>query len=52
MVGEDVEALMRTVVSQFEQYIKLNQRVPPEALGDRFSASKSRRSWPTASPAT
>ena len=32
MVGEDVEALMRTVVSQFEQYIKLNQRVPPEAL--------------------
>ncbi len=32
MAGEDVEALMRTVVSQFEQYIKLNQRVPPEAL--------------------
>jgi ATP-dependent Lon protease len=32
--GDDreVEALMRTVVSQFEQYIKLNRKIPPEVL--------------------
>src|SRR6185503_1734108 len=27
-----VEALTRTVVSQFEQYIKLNRKIPPEVL--------------------
>ncbi len=33
-VGEDreIEALARTVVSQFEQYIKLNKKIPPEVL--------------------
>ncbi|MCC7428270.1 MAG: endopeptidase La [Alphaproteobacteria bacterium] len=33
-IGEarEVEALARTVVNQFEQYIKLNKKVPPEAL--------------------
>jgi ATP-dependent Lon protease len=33
-VGEasEVEALTRTVVSQFEQYIKLNRKIPPEVL--------------------
>ncbi len=37
-VGEDAgaeqetEALARTVVSQFEQYIKLNKKIPPEVL--------------------
>ncbi|MDE0255934.1 MAG: endopeptidase La [Rhodospirillaceae bacterium] len=33
--GEDdkeVEALMRTAVSQFEQYLKLNRKIPPEVL--------------------
>ena len=29
---QDVEALSRTVVSQFEQYIKLNKKIPPEVL--------------------
>ncbi|NQV55889.1 MAG: LON peptidase substrate-binding domain-containing protein, partial [Rhodospirillales bacterium] len=29
---EDLEALSRSVVSQFEQYIKLNKKIPPEAL--------------------
>ena len=29
---EDMEALSRTVVSQFEQYIKLNKKIPPEVL--------------------
>jgi ATP-dependent Lon protease len=32
--GEDreIDALARTVVSQFEQYIKLNKKIPPEVL--------------------
>ncbi len=28
----EMEALSRSVVSQFEQYIKLNRKIPPEAL--------------------
>ncbi|HVH73849.1 MAG TPA: endopeptidase La [Stellaceae bacterium] len=30
--AQEVEALARTVVSQFEQYIKLNKKIPPEVL--------------------
>ncbi len=30
--GEETEALQRAVTSQFEQYIKLNKKVPPEVL--------------------
>ena len=30
--SKEIEALARTVVSQFEQYIKLNKKVPPEVL--------------------
>ena len=29
---EDVEGLSRSVVNQFEQYIKLNKKIPPEVL--------------------
>lgn len=29
---EEVEALSRTVISQFERYVKLNKKVPPEVL--------------------
>ena len=29
---QEVEALARTVISQFEQYIKLNRKIPPEVL--------------------
>jgi ATP-dependent Lon protease len=29
---EQIEALARTVVSQFESYVKLNRRVPPEVI--------------------
>ncbi len=29
---QELEALGRTVVSQFEQYVKLNKKVPPEVL--------------------
>ncbi len=28
----ELDALLRTVVSQFEQYIKLNKKIPPEVL--------------------
>jgi len=28
----EVEAMMRTIVSQFEQYIKLNRKIPPDVL--------------------
>lgn len=30
--GQEVDALSRAVVSQFEQYIKLNRKIPPEVL--------------------
>jgi ATP-dependent Lon protease len=30
---EDIEAIFRTVVSQFEQYVKLNKKIQPETLG-------------------
>ena len=29
---QEVEALSRAVVAQFEQYIKLNKKIPPEVL--------------------
>ncbi len=31
--GEQLEALARSVVSQFEGYVKLNKKIPPEVLG-------------------
>src|ERR1700722_11020519 len=30
--GEELEALSRAVIAQFEQYIKLNKKIPPEVL--------------------
>jgi len=30
--SEELEALSRSVISQFEQYIKLNKKIPPEVL--------------------
>ena len=30
--GQELEALARSVVSQFEQYVKLNRKIPPEVL--------------------
>lgn len=30
--SKDLEALSRSVVTQFEQYIKLNKKIPPEVL--------------------
>lgn len=31
-VDEETEALSRAVISQFEQYVKLNKKIPPEVL--------------------
>jgi len=30
--GEETDALMRTVMGSFEQYVKLNNKIPPEVL--------------------
>ncbi|MBL8669683.1 MAG: endopeptidase La [Alphaproteobacteria bacterium] len=30
--AQEIEALSRTVIAQFEQYIKLNKKIPPEVL--------------------
>ena len=30
--SEETEALTRTAISQFEQYVKLNKKIPPEVL--------------------
>ena len=30
--SQEIEALARSVVGQFEQYIKLNKKIPPEVL--------------------
>ncbi len=30
--SQEIEALMRSVLNQFEQYIKINRKVPPETL--------------------
>ena len=32
VADEEVEALLRSVISQFEAYVKLNKRVPPEVI--------------------
>lgn len=32
IVNDELEALTRTVASQFEQYVKLNKKIPPEVI--------------------
>lgn len=34
---QDIEILIRSLMSQFEQYIKLNKKIPPEVLGSLLS---------------
>ncbi len=34
---QEIEILMRSLMSQFEQYIKLNKKIPPEVLGSLAS---------------
>ncbi|MFW8566320.1 endopeptidase La [Orrella sp. 11846] len=41
--GAEVEALRRTVVNQFETYVKLNKKIPPEVLGSLSSIESASR---------
>lgn len=34
---QEVQIMMRSIMSQFEQYIKLNKKIPPEVLGSLSS---------------
>ena len=49
--AKELEALGRTVVTQFEQYIKLNKKIAPEVLVS-LNQIEEPRSSPTPSPAT
>ena len=46
----EIDALMRTVLSQFEHYINLSKKVTPETLA-AVATSTSRAGWRTSSPA-
>ncbi len=43
MTEQEVEILMRALMSQFEQYIKLNKKLPPEVLGTLASIEEPSR---------
>jgi len=48
---QELEALARTAVSQFEQYIKLNKKIPPEVLVSINQIEDPSSSWrPRRSP--
>ena len=48
----EVEALMRSVQDVFEDYVKLNTRIPPEMLDQRAHDRRARRGSPTRSSRT
>ena len=48
----ELEALMRSVHATFENYVKLNKRIPPEMLDLGADASTTRRGSPTPSSPT
>ncbi len=37
--GKDLEALLRSLLAEFEQYVKSNKKIPPEILGSLMAAS-------------
>jgi|TARA_R110002126_G_scaffold239409_1_gene382710 ATP-dependent Lon protease len=39
----EIEIMMRSLMSQFEQYIKLNRKIPPEVLGSLASIDEAGR---------
>jgi ATP-dependent Lon protease len=41
--GPEVEALVRTVHATFENYVKLNKKVPPETLNTVVAGDQRRR---------
>lgn len=40
---QEVQIMMRSLMSQFEQYIKLNKKIPPEVLGSLASIEEAGR---------
>jgi ATP-dependent Lon protease len=44
----EIEALRRAILAQFDQYVKLNKKIPPEILR-RSTASMTPVGWPTPS---
>jgi ATP-dependent Lon protease len=47
----EIEALRRAVMQQFDQYVKLNKKIPPRS-SPRSPASTIRVAWPTPLPRT
>jgi ATP-dependent Lon protease len=47
----EVEAMRRTVLAQFDQYVKLNKKIPPEILTS-LAGIEEPAAWPTPSPPT
>ncbi len=47
--GAELEALRRAIVSQFDQYVKLNKKIPAEILTS-IAASMKPAGWRTPSP--
>lgn len=50
-VSAEVEALRRTILGQFEHYVKLNKKVPSEILSS-LASIEDPGAWPTPSPPT
>jgi ATP-dependent Lon protease len=49
--GSEIEALRRAVVQHFDQYVKLNRKIPPEILTS-IAGIDDRGAWPTPWPRT
>jgi ATP-dependent Lon protease len=49
--GSEVEALRRAVMQQFDQYVKLNKKIPPEILTS-ISSTMMQAAWLTPLPRT
>ena len=47
----EIEALRRAVTQQFDQYVKLNKKIPPEILTS-IAGIDDPAAWPTPSPRT
>jgi ATP-dependent Lon protease len=47
----EIEAMRRAVLAQFDQYVKLNKKIPPEILTSLAGIEDAGR-WPTPSPPT
>jgi ATP-dependent Lon protease len=50
-VNHEVEALRRAVIAQFDQYVKLNKKIPPEILTS-IAGIEEAGVWPTRLPHT